>query len=138
MPSTVAGCRVAQNSSSSASGMSPSRSLNSVNLLRAKLIDYSFGVLWGPLGLAAGDPITGKLHQGVVFLRRADGDSHTVRAVGTDDDSGVRSPCHEVRRARAQWQPDEVSLRRRQGESGIPQSGGDPGALGDHGVGASE
>src|SRR6516225_3010860 len=69
IPSMVAGCRVAQNSSR----MAPPRSLNSVNILRARLIRYSSG-------LGVGNPIAGKAQQLVVFFRRADGDSHAVRA----------------------------------------------------------
>src|ERR1700756_243069 len=107
--SMVAGCRVAQNSSSSASGMATARSLNSVNFLRARLIDYSS---WS----GAGNPVAGKPQHGVVFVRRADGDADTVGAVRADHDARVRGPRHEVQRAGAQRQPDEVGLRRRQGE----------------------
>src|SRR5271166_658662 len=131
MPSIVAGCRVAQNSSSSASAMSPLRSLNSANILRARLIELL-------LKVGAVDPVAGEPQQGVVFLRRPDGDPDTVRRERADHDPRVGSLRHEVRGARAQRQPDEVGLRRRQGVPGVAQTGGDAGALGDDGVGAGE
>src|ERR1700751_2364172 len=131
IPSMVAGCRVAQNSSSSASGMPTLRSLNSLNFLRARLIGSSSG-------FGAGYPVAGKPQQGVVFFRRPDGDPDTVRAVWADHDARVGGLRHEVQCARAQRQPDEVGLRRWQPEPGISQTVSDPGALGDHGVGADQ
>src|ERR1700761_7355722 len=85
MPSMVAGGRLAQKSSSSASSIDPARSLNSLNFFSANASDIaiSFDQL---------DPALRELQQSIVLLRRTDGHPDTVGAIGTDHDACVSGP----------------------------------------------
>src|ERR1700748_3330917 len=94
MPSTVAGGRLAQKSSSSASSIDPVRSLNSVNFLsaNASVIAIFFDL----------DPALRELQHGIVLLRRADGHPDTVGAVRANHDACVGRPLDEVQGARSE------------------------------------
>src|SRR5271169_4557130 len=113
MPSTVAGDRLAQKSSSSASSIGPVRSFNSVNFLsaNASVIAISFS---GPIAgfVTQSDPALRELQHGIVLLRRTDGHPDAVGAVRADHDACVGRPLHEVQGARSERQPDEIRLRR--------------------------
>src|SRR5581483_3310833 len=87
MPSIVAGGRLAQKSSSSASLMLPARFFSSVNFLRANdsLIAISFS-----------DPARCKVQQRVVFLPGADRDPDAVSAIGADHNTCVGRLFDEV------------------------------------------
>src|SRR3984885_8980576 len=118
MPSTVVGGRLAQKSSSSASSIDPVRSLNSVNFLsaNASVIAISFQLPGTDL-----NPALRELQHGIVLLRRTDGHPDTVGAVRADHDACVGRPLHEAQGARSERPPDEIRLRRRQGEPGRVQ-----------------
>ena len=117
-----------------------------MDFLRASssLIDFSYGPIarWAGLSTARIVAVAGEAprepQQGVVFLRRADGDPHAVGAVGTDHNARVGGLLDEVQGVHAERQPDEVGLRLRQGVPGITQCGHDPGAFGDHGIGSGQ
>src|SRR4051794_4329564 len=103
--SMVAGDRVSQKASRSASAIWPVLSLNATNVFRADVVG---GVVGGAIvhpslsGRGQAVPTGGELEERVVLVGRGDGHPHPVPAVGTDHDPVFGSAVDEVRSALAE------------------------------------